>query len=43
MYTTKKELRDATGVDTSNLAAKRGFISLKADVGKETLIYWLMF
>ena len=30
----KIELNDATGVDTSNLAAKRDFITLKADVDK---------
>ena len=30
----KKELNDATGVDTSNLAAKRDFITLKAEVDK---------
>ena len=33
-YTTKKELNDATGVDTSNLAAKREFIAFKAEVDK---------
>ena len=34
IYTTKKELEHATGVDTSNLAAKSDFIALKADVHK---------
>ena len=32
-YATKK-LKDATGVDTSNLAVKSDFIALKADVVK---------
>ena len=30
-YVTKKELNDATYFDTSNLAAKSGFIALKSD------------
>ena len=33
-YATKKELDYATGVDTSDLAAKKDFIALKAEVGK---------
>ena len=33
-YATKKHLNDATGFDTSNLAAKRDFIALKAEVDK---------
>ena len=33
-YATRKELKDATGVDASNLAAKRHFIALKAKVDK---------
>ena len=33
-YATKKELKDATGFHTCNLAAKRDFIALKADVDK---------
>ena len=33
-YATKKELDHATGVDRSDLAAKKDFISLKADVYK---------
>ena len=33
-YATKKELDHATGVDTSDLAAKKYFIALKAEVNK---------
>ena len=33
-YTTKKELKDATGVGTSNLTAKRDFPASKAEVDK---------
>ena len=33
-YATKKELDHATGVDTSDLAAKKAFIALKAEVEK---------
>ena len=33
-YATKKELNHATGVDTSDLAAKKDFIALKAEVEK---------
>ena len=33
-YATKKELNDATGVDTSNLANKSDFIALKAEIDK---------
>ena len=33
-YATKKELEHATGVDTSDLAAKSDFIALKAEVDK---------
>ena len=33
-YATKKELYHATGVDISNLAAKKDFIALKAEVEK---------
>ena len=33
-YASKKELEDATGVDTSNLAAKSNFAALKAEVSK---------
>ena len=33
-YASKKELGHATGVDTSDLAAKKGFIALKALVQK---------
>ena len=31
-YATKKELEHATGIDTSDLAAKNVFIALKAEV-----------
>ena len=31
-YATKKELEHATGSDTSDLAAKKDFIALKAEV-----------
>ena len=31
-YATKKELEHATGVDTSDLAAKKDFVALKAEV-----------
>ena len=37
-YATKKKLDHATGVDTSNLAAKKNFISLKAEVDKLDII-----
>ena len=33
-YATKKELDHATGVDTSDLAAKKDFIALKVEVDK---------
>ena len=33
-YATKKELDHATGVDTSDLAAKKDLIALKAEVDK---------
>ena len=33
-YAIKKELEHATGVDTSNLAARRDFIAFKAEVDK---------
>ena len=33
-YATKKELGHATGIDTSDLAAKKYFIALKAEVKK---------
>ena len=32
-YATKKELTNAAGVDTSNLAAKSDFIALEDEVG----------
>ena len=33
-YATKKELEHATGIDTSDLTAKKDFIALKAEVDK---------
>ena len=33
-YATEKELKHATGIDTSDLAAKKDFIALKAEVDK---------
>ena len=33
-YATKKELDHATGIDSSDLATKKGFIALKAEVDK---------
>ena len=33
-YATKKELEHATGIDTSDVAAKKDFIALKAEVYK---------
>ena len=33
-YATKKELVRATGTNTSDLAAKKGFIALNAEVNK---------
>ena len=33
-YATKKELEHCTGTDTSDLAAKKDFIVLKAEVGE---------
>ena len=33
-YATKKQLNDATDVDTSNLAAKDDFVSLGANIYK---------
>ena len=33
-YATKKELDHATGIDTSDLAAEKGFIALKTKVNK---------
>ena len=37
-YATKKELDHAAGVDTSDLAATKHFIALKAEVDNWTLI-----
>ena len=36
-YPNKKELKRATGIDTSDIAAKKDFIPLKAEV-EQTLI-----
>ena len=36
-YTIKKELDHATGVDTSDLAAKKDFIALKVEVLKQDI------
>ena len=36
-YATKKELEHAAGIDTSDLAAKKVFISLKAEVDKQDI------
>ena len=33
-YASKKELEHATGIDTSDLAAKKAFVALKAKVDK---------
>ena len=33
-YVTNKKLKDSTGIDTSNLATKRDFVALKAEVDK---------
>ena len=33
-YATKKELEHATGIDTSDAAAEKDFIALKAEVDK---------
>ena len=37
-YTTKKELGHATGIDTSDLAAKKHFIAFKLKLANQTLI-----
>ena len=34
-YDIKQQLEDATGVDTPDLAAKKDFIALKAEVDKQ--------
>ena len=41
-YATKKELEHATDIDTSDLAANKYFIVLKAKVDKVDIINWLM-
>ena len=40
---TKKELDHATGVDASDLAAKKGFIALKAEVDKPDITKLINF
>ena len=42
-YATKKELEHATGVDTSNLAAKKMLLLLKLKLTSWYLTNWLMF
>ena len=42
-YATKKELDHTTGVNTSDLASRKDYIALKAEVRKLALINWLMF
>ena len=33
-YATKQNYKNVTGVDTTDLAAKKDFVALKAEVGK---------
>ena len=40
-YAVKKELGNATGTDTSDLAAKKHFIALKGEVGKLDINKWV--
>ena len=42
-HATKKELDCATGVDTYDLATKKGFIALKAEVDKLEINKLIMF
>ena len=42
-HATKKELDYATGVDTYDLATKKGFIALKAEVDKLEINKLIMF
>ena len=42
-YATKKELDHATGVDTSDVAVKKDFTTLKAEVDKLKIDKLLMF
>ena len=42
-YAIKKELNNATDIDTSNLATKTDFIVLEAKVNKLGFVNWLMF
>ena len=41
-YSRKNNLGHATGIDKSDLVAKKDFIALKADVGKLDIKNWLM-
>ena len=41
-YATKKELEHATGIDTSDLAAKKILLLWKLKLTNLTLINWLM-
>ena len=40
-YAVKKELGNATGTETSDLAAKKHFIALKGEVGKLDINKWV--
>ena len=42
-HATKKELDYATGVDTYDLATKKGFIALKAEIDKLEINKLIMF
>ena len=42
-YATKTELEDVTGIDTSDLAAKKILLLWKLKLTNYTLINWLMF
>ena len=41
-YATKTELEDATGIDTSDLAAEKDFIALKVEVDNNKKLINLM-
>ena len=42
-YAIKKQLNNATDIDTSNLATKTDFIVMEAKVNKLGFVNWLMF
>ena len=42
-HATKREIDHVTDVDTSDLAAKKYFIALKAEVIKLDIANWLLF